>query len=93
MLNTERAFIPKTNFSSFAYILPHEICNAVQCWLDILKAFVLARLALETIKRDNEQLKEELRIENKLSVAPTTEQGNILLAQLQDESDILTRKV
>ena len=51
------------------------------------------RLALDTLKKDNEQLKEELRIENKLSVTPTTEQGNILLGQLQDESDVLTRKV
>ena len=51
------------------------------------------RGAIAALKRDNAALSEELRIENKYSVAPTTITGNHLLDQLQDECDVLTRKV
>ena len=51
------------------------------------------RNAIAVLKADNTALKEELRLENKYSVAPTTASGTVLVAQLQDESDVLTRKV
>ena len=53
----------------------------------------MRRNAIAIIRKDNVALSEELRIENQHSISPTTLLGNALLNQLQDECDILTRKV
>lgn len=58
-----------------------------------VKRVTMCRGAIAALKRDNAALSEELRLENKHSVAPTTVTGNHLLDQLQDECDVLTRKV
>lgn len=51
------------------------------------------RAAIEKIRRDNEDLKEELLLENKLSVRSTKPGSFVRIAQLQDEADAFTRKV
>jgi len=62
-------------------------------YVDSFSCKISCRNAIAVLKADNTALKEELRLENKHSVAPTTSSGNVLVAQLQDESDVLTRKV
>lgn len=67
---------------------PFLVCTDSSC-----VCVYLRRKAIEVLKKDNAALKEELRLENKHSVVPTAASGSALLAQLQSESDILTRKV
>lgn len=50
-------------------------------------------MAIEKIRKDNEDLKEELLLENKLSVRPTKQSSVVRIAQLQNEADAFTRKV
>ena len=51
------------------------------------------RAAIEKLRADNMLLKEELMLENKFSVQPTTANAAALIATLQDQSDQYTRKV
>lgn len=51
------------------------------------------RAAIEVLRKANAALREELREETRLSIAPATSSGAALVSQLQDESDALTRKV
>ena len=54
---------------------------------------LMRRAAIEKLRADNMLLKEELMLENKFSVQPTTANAAALIATLQDQSDQYTRKV
>lgn len=54
---------------------------------------LMCRAAIEKLRADNMLLKEELMLENKFSVQPTTANAAALIATLQDQSDQYTRKV
>lgn len=51
------------------------------------------RAALELISTENERLKEQLVLENKLSVNPATAEGWAVLSSLQAEADVYAKKV
>ena len=51
------------------------------------------RAAIQKLKEDNAKLKEELLLENKFSVTPTTANAAALISNLQEQSDVYTRKV
>lgn len=51
------------------------------------------RAAISKLRDDNAKLKEELLLENKFSVTPTSSNLSANIANLQDQSDIYTRKV
>lgn len=51
------------------------------------------RSAVEAIAADNLKLKEELMLENKFSVNPTTATAAALIASLQQQADICAKKV
>ncbi|KAK9834716.1 hypothetical protein WJX74_008491 [Apatococcus lobatus] len=55
--------------------------------------FFKQRAAIEKLRADNMLLKEELMLENKFSVQPTTANAAALIAALQDQSDQYTRKI
>lgn len=48
---------------------------------------------MEVIEAENERLKEQLLLENKLSVHPPTPSGWALLSSLQAEADAFAKKV
>lgn len=52
-----------------------------------------ARAAISKLRDDNAKLKEELLLENKFSVTPTSSNLSANIANLQDQSDVYTRKV
>lgn len=52
-----------------------------------------SRAAIEKLREDNRLLKEELLLENKFSVTPTTANASMLIANLNDQSEVYTRKV
>lgn len=52
-----------------------------------------ARAAIAKLRDDNAKLKEELLLENKFSVTPTSSNLSANIANLQDQSDVYTRKV
>ena len=51
------------------------------------------RAAIAKLRQDNAKLKEELLLENKFSVTPTSSNLSANIANLQDQSDVYTRKV
>lgn len=51
------------------------------------------RAAIAKLRDDNAKLKEELLLENKFSVTPTSSNLSANIANLQDQSDVYTRKV
>jgi len=51
------------------------------------------RAAIAKLREDNAKLKEELLLENKFSVTPTSSNLSANIANLQDQSDVYTRKV
>ena len=51
------------------------------------------RAAVEAIAMDNMKLKEELMLENKFSVNPTTQTAAALIANLQEQADVYAAKV
>ncbi len=51
------------------------------------------RAAIEKLRAQNEQLKHELLLENKFSVRPGDPYAQALINRLQDEGDMLARKV
>ena len=55
--------------------------------------FFACRAAIQKLKEDNAKLKEELLLENKFSVTPTTANAAALIGNLQEQSDVYTRKV
>ena len=50
------------------------------------------RAAVAKLRQDNAKLKEELLLENKFSVTPTSSNLSANIANLQDQSDVYTRK-
>lgn len=50
------------------------------------------RAAAEAIGADNQKLKEELMLENKFSVNPTTQTAAALIANLQEQADVYAAK-
>lgn len=50
------------------------------------------RAAAEAIAADNQKLKEELMLENKFSVNPTTQTATALIANLQEQADVYAAK-
>ena len=50
------------------------------------------RAAIAKLRQDNAKLKEELLLENKFSVTPTSSNLSANIANLQDQSDVYTRK-
>lgn len=54
---------------------------------------VNCRAAIAKLREDNAKLKEELLLENKFSVTPTSSNLSANIANLQDQSDVYTRKV
>ena len=52
-----------------------------------------SRAAIAKLRDDNAKLKEELLLENKFSVTPTSSNLSANIANLQDQSDVYTRKV
>lgn len=59
------------------------------CTADIQQPY---RAAVAKLRQDNAKLKEELLLENKFSVTPTTSNLSANIANLQDQSDVYTRK-
>ncbi|DBA80395.1 TPA: Outer dynein arm protein 1 [Trebouxia sp. C0005] len=55
--------------------------------------FVKQRAAIAKLREDNAKLKEELLLENKFSVTPTSSNLSANIANLQDQSDVYTRKI
>ncbi|KAL3134675.1 Outer dynein arm protein 1 [Trebouxia sp. C0010 RCD-2024] len=55
--------------------------------------FVKQRAAIAKLRDDNAKLKEELLLENKFSVTPTSSNLSANIANLQDQSDVYTRKI
>lgn len=55
--------------------------------------FVKQRAAISKLRDDNAKLKEELLLENKFSVTPTSSNLSANIANLQDQSDVYTRKI
>jgi hypothetical protein len=51
------------------------------------------RAAIEKLRIQNEQLKNELLLENKFSVRPGDPHAQALINRLQDEGDMLARQV
>lgn len=51
------------------------------------------RAAAEAIAADNQKLKEELMLENKFSVNPTSTTAAALIANLQEQADVYEVKV
>lgn len=51
------------------------------------------RAAAEAIAADNQKLKEELMLENKFSVNPTTQTAAALITNLQEQADVYAHKV
>ncbi|KAL4431319.1 hypothetical protein ABPG75_006575 [Micractinium tetrahymenae] len=51
------------------------------------------RAAAEAIAADNQKLKEELMLENKFSVNPTTQTAAALIANLQEQADVYAAKI
>ncbi len=51
------------------------------------------RAAIAKLREDNAKLKEELLLENKFSVTPTSSNLSANIGNLQDQSDVYTRKV
>lgn len=51
------------------------------------------RSAIEKLREQNEQLKHDLLLENKFSVKPGDPYAQTLINRLQDEGDMLARKV
>ena len=51
------------------------------------------RAAVEVIAADNLKLKEEVMLENKFSVNPTTQTAAALIANLQQQADVYATKV
>lgn len=52
----------------------------------------LCRAAIAKLRQDNAKLHEELLLENKFSVTPTSSNLSANIANLQDQSDVYTRK-
>ena len=65
----------------------HLSCNT------LLIIFCWGRAAIAKLRDDNAKLKEELLLENKFSVTPTSSNLSANIANLQDQSDVYTRKV
>jgi hypothetical protein len=53
----------------------------------------LFRAAIEKLRAQNEELKHDLLLENKFSVRPGDPYAQALINRLQDEGDMLARKV
>lgn len=51
------------------------------------------RAAIDAITADNLKLKEELLLENKFSVNPTTQTASALIAHLEAQADVYAKKV
>jgi len=51
------------------------------------------RAAIEKLRAQNEELKHDLLLENKFSVRPGDPYAQALINRLQDEGDMLARKV
>ncbi len=51
------------------------------------------RSTIEKLRADNELLKEEVQLENRFSVKPTTDSAAALIRALEEECDALTEKV
>ena len=51
------------------------------------------RAAIEKLRTDNEALKEEMQLENKFSVRPTSSSAAATIAMLRQQSDACTQKV
>ena len=51
------------------------------------------RAAIEKLRLDNEALKEEMQLENKFSVRPTSNAAAATIDMLQQQSDACTQKV
>ncbi len=60
---------------------------------DNAQALRKQRAAVEAIAADNMKLKEELMLENKFSVNPTTQTAAALIANLQAQADVYAAKV
>lgn len=60
---------------------------------DNAQALRKQRAAVEAIAADNMKLKEELMLENKFSVNPTTQTAAALIANLQEQADVYAAKV
>ncbi|KAK9817701.1 hypothetical protein WJX72_000889 [[Myrmecia] bisecta] len=60
---------------------------------DTAHFFHKQRAAIAKLRHDNQMLKEELLLENKFSVQPTSANASALIANLQDQSDVYTRKI
>ena len=54
---------------------------------------VFRRAAIEKLRAQNEELKHDLLLENKFSVRPGDPYAQALINRLQDEGDMLARKV
>jgi hypothetical protein len=59
----------------------------------LARTFRMCRAAIEKLRAQNEQLKGELLLENKFSVRPGDPFAQALINRLQDEGDMLARKV
>eukprot|EP00887_Chlorella_sp_A99_P008164 scaffold12.g8164.t1 len=60
---------------------------------DNAQALRKQRAAIEAIAADNQKLKEELMLENKFSVNPTTATAAALIANLQQQADVYAKKI
>lgn len=58
-----------------------------------LGAVPVRRAAIDAISADNLKLKEELMLENKFSVNPTTQTAAALIAHLEAQADVYAEKV
>jgi hypothetical protein len=54
---------------------------------------VTCRATIEKLRADNNKFKEELLLENKFSVTPIDNISGHRLVCMQDEADVMTRKV
>jgi hypothetical protein len=51
------------------------------------------RASIDKLRKDNLTLKEELYLENKFSITPIDNSASHRITAMQDEADVLTRKV
>lgn len=51
------------------------------------------RAALKALREGNAQLKHEVMLQNRFSVAPSTQSASAYIANLQDQSEVLAKKV
>ncbi|CAL8464518.1 g4053 [Coccomyxa elongata] len=67
--------------------------NGHSVFAETQQFFTKQRAAIDKLKADNELLKEEVLLENKFSVRPTTTSAAATIDSLQEQSDVQTKKI